>query len=106
MYRRLAGTGRTSAEVGEVVPAACAGRVETVLVALGRDVWGRFDPDSGRVELHKAKEPGDDELTNLAVVSALRHGRAVHTLPPDEMPNGVAMVAVFPLPRAKHGLRP
>ncbi len=106
VYRRLAGTGRTSAEATEIVPAACAGRVEAVLVALGRDVWGRFDSASGRAEAHAAKEPGDDELTNLAAVSALRHGRAVHVLPPEEMPGGAALAAVFPLPLAKHGKRP
>ena len=43
---------------------------------------------TGHVEVHAAREPGDEELTNLAAVSALRHVHRVHMLPPDDMPAG------------------
>jgi hypothetical protein len=106
LYRQLAGTGRTACDVAEVLPAAAAGRVEALLAALGRGVWGRYDPAAGRVDAHAGREPGDDELTNLAAVFALRHGRPVYALPADEMPDGAALAAIFPLPLAKRGKRP
>jgi hypothetical protein len=56
--------------------------------------------------VHAQKDPGDEELTNLAVVYALRHGRLVHALPPGDMPEGSTAAAVFPLPLAKRGKRP
>ena len=104
-YRQLDGTGRTSHELGEVVEAAYQGRVSAVYLALDRDVWGRFDAGAGRVEIHAAHEQGDEELTNLAAVFALRRGRPVHALPPDDMPTNAVLAAVFPLPLAKHGKR-
>lgn len=105
-YRRLAGTGRTSADAGEVVEAALRGRVDTEFLT-GQDVWGRYDPGTGRAEVHEAAAPGDEELTNLAATAALRRGRAVHVLDPGEMPDGAALAAIFPLPLAKHaGKRP
>ena len=87
--------------MAEVVATACRGRVQTLFVT-GRDAWGRYDVGTGRVEVHGEERPGDEELTNLAAVAALRRGRAVHVLDPDEMPGGAALAAVFPLPLAKH----
>jgi hypothetical protein len=101
-YHQLAGTGQTADAVGEVVTAASRGAVEAVFVPLGHDAWGRFDPDGGRVEVHARNEQGDEELTNLAAVLALRHGRAVYALSPEEMPGGAVLAAIFPLPLAKH----
>ena len=46
-YRQLAGTGRTTHDVAEVVAAAFRGEVETVCLAADRDVWGQFDPATG-----------------------------------------------------------
>ena len=43
-YKQLAGTGRTSQEIAEIVPAAAQGRVEKLVVALGVQVWGSFSP--------------------------------------------------------------
>jgi hypothetical protein len=102
VFQQLAGTGRTTNEVSEVVAAAARGAVDTVFVPLGCDVWGRLDPESGRADVHAVKELGDDELTNLAAVFALRQGRTVYALPPEEMPEGSALAAVRPLPLAKH----
>ncbi|HEY1375202.1 MAG TPA: hypothetical protein VGF55_00320 [Gemmataceae bacterium] len=104
-YRQLAGTGRTTHDTAEIVAAAFRGEIEFVCLAAGRDVWGRFDPATGGAVVYVDHEPDDDELTNLAAVFALRHGRPVHVLPPDDMPDGAAVVAVSPLPLAKHGKR-
>jgi hypothetical protein len=105
-YRRLAGTGRTSHDTAEVVSAGCRGAVEVLFVSPGCDVWGRYDPAADLAEVHDREHPGDEELTNLAAVGALRHGRAVHSLELCDMPEGSAVAAVFPLPLAKHGKRP
>jgi hypothetical protein len=102
-YRQLNGTGRTMHDVAEVVAAAYRGEVETVCLAAGRDVWGRFDPATGGAIVYVDHSSGDEELTNLAAVFALRHGRHVHVLPPEEMPDGATIVAISPLPMAKHG---
>ena len=44
-YGELAGTQLASADPKEIVPAARRGRVDTLFVALGEQLWGAFDPD-------------------------------------------------------------
>jgi hypothetical protein len=118
-YRQLAGTGRASGELEAVVAAACEGRVETLFVALGRQVWGTFDPTRGRVEQHTSPLPmspagetggavgfGDVDLLDLAAAHTLRHARAVLAVEPEQVPSGTEVAAIFCLPLAKHGKRP
>jgi hypothetical protein len=102
-YRQLAGTGRTTRELQEVVPAAFAGQVETLMLARGRQQWGTFDTASLRVEEHDWAEPGDEDLLNLAAVHTLRHGQTVFAVEPGEVPEGGLAAAVFCLPLPKRG---
>jgi hypothetical protein len=105
-YRQLAGTGRTAAEPAEVVAAAARGEVETLFVALDREVWGQFDAATGRVEEHSAEEPGDEDLLDVAAGGALAHGGTVHAVGSGQVPGGGPLAAVFRLPLAKRGKRP
>lgn len=105
-YEQLAGTGRTASGVAAVLPAACQGQIETLLVARGQLCWGRFDPATHLVEEHEQIESGDEDLLNLAIVHTLRHGRTVHVLDAEQMPAGTLVAAVFCLPLAKRGRRP
>lgn len=105
-YEQLAGTGRTASGVLDVVPAAYEGQIETLLVARGKPHWGRFDPSVPLVEEHEPREPGDEDLVNLAIVHTLRHGRPVHSLDAKQMPAGTLLAAVSCLPLAKRGKRP
>ncbi len=102
-YRRLAGTGRTAADLGEILPAAYEGQIETLLVGAGQQRWGRFNPAIAHVEVHEAAEPGDEDLVNLAALYSVRHGRTVYAIAPEQMPDGDALAAVFFVPLAKHG---
>lgn len=94
-YHQLAGTGQTSTDVAETVAAAGHGRVEVLFVAVGVQVWGRVDRDSDEVALHPAPEPGDQDLLDLAAIRTLVSGGAVYALPPEEVPDGALLAAVF-----------
>jgi len=98
LYRRLVGTGKTSCELREVVPAACEGRIETLFVPAQAPKWGRYDPASGVIE-HAQPELGDEDLHNLAAVHVLRHGGAVYAVTPDELPGGTGLAAIYWLPQ-------
>jgi hypothetical protein len=105
-YRQLAGTGHASGDLEAVVAAAHAGRVETLFVALGRQVWGLFDPSAGRVERHDQASPGDVDLLDFAAAQTLKHGRTVYAVEPRQVPSGADVAAIFCLPLPKHGKRP
>ncbi len=92
-YRQSSGTGLTSTEIPEIVPAAAHGRVGLLFVAAGRRHWGTFDPRSDAVELHP-KTAGED-LLEIAAVQTYLNGGAVFTLPPEKMPDATDLAAVF-----------
>lgn len=79
-FDQFRGTGRTAERIREVVLAAADGDLATLMVSPDRNVWGTFDPGRREVEVHPTREPGDEELTNLAAVLALRHGGVVHAV--------------------------
>lgn len=94
-YGALAGTGRTSNELGTVVRAAADGRVETLFVAAGTQRWGRFDPASREADVGGERRPGDEDLLDVAAVQTLRTGGAVYVVEPDRVPGGELVAAVL-----------
>ena len=96
-YRQLSGADSplVSHELSEIVRAAQWGRVETLFVAVGLQQWGKFDPDTDRVELHAAPEPGDEDLLDFAAVQALYRGGTVYAVEPENVPFKSPAAAVF-----------
>jgi hypothetical protein len=96
-YRQLLGAHPplASSYVRAIVPAAYAGRVETLFVANGQRQWGSFDPDSGVLTLHDAAEPHDSELFDLAVIQAILHGGTIYAVAPEQMPEPAPLAAIF-----------
>lgn len=94
-YDQLAGTGRTTADVAEVVRAAHGGWLEALFVAADREVWGTFDAASGQVAVHATQEPDDEDLLDFAAVQTLRHGGGVHVVPAADVPGGGVAAGIF-----------
>jgi hypothetical protein len=94
-YRQLAGTGKTSHDPGEIVPAAYHGRVEFLFVAVGRQQWGDFDPGANRVDLHAAPQPGSFDLLDLAATQTLLRGGTVYAVEAAEVPDEALLAAGF-----------
>jgi Bacterial archaeo-eukaryotic release factor family 7 len=94
-YRQLAGTGRTSNDVFESVSAAVQGRVESLFVTVGVQVWGRPGSDGEGIVRHEAPEPGDVDLLDLIAVRALQNGAKVYAVAAADMPDGEPVAAVF-----------
>ena len=78
---RLTGTKSSSADLKAILPAAVEGRVRVLFVSDRKSEWGRFDPSSGRVEIHAESESGDSDLTDLVTAETLFRGGTVHALP-------------------------
>jgi hypothetical protein len=105
-YQQLAGTEHASCDLEAVVAAAYKGRVQTLFIALDRQVWGIFDQTAEQVERHEPPLFGDVELLDLAAAHTLAHGRTVYAVEPKHVPSGTDLAAIFCLPLPKHGKRP
>lgn len=97
-YRQLAGTGKTSKALAEIVLAALDGRVETLFVAVGVQRWGTVDAKIRAVHVHDETAPVDEDLLNVAAIQTLLHGGTVYAVDPGSVPDaehGAAAAAVF-----------
>lgn len=94
-YGTAAAHDRGSHDVGEIVLASFAGRVDTLLTDLVSDIWGKVDPTRLAVDIHTQREPDDDELTNLAAVQTLRHDGRVFIIPQQQMPEQSPLAAIY-----------
>ena len=94
-YRQLAGTGQTTTDIVEAIRAAHHGRVEVLFVAVGLQLWGRFDYEQNKVDVHDIPEPGGGDLLDLTAIQTLIKGGKVYALPPPEVPDQAPLAAVL-----------
>lgn len=94
-YRELTPRSRAVHEPEAVIAAAAEGRVDTVLLATDQRRWGTFDPESFEVEIHAVREPGDEDLVDLALWMTLNQGGRAVALPADTMPHGAPLAAIL-----------
>lgn len=87
--------GLATSDVGEAARAAHAGRVASVTVPVGTQIWGRVDKDTHEVEIHDGWEPGDRDLLDATASAAWLTGARVHAVAPDEVPGPGPLAAVL-----------
>lgn len=93
LFNKLHGTGRTSGNMHEVLPAAIGGRVDTLFLKKGADIRGAYDPEKNEVQLG---ENGEDlqniSLSNKAAIAVFLQGGNVYLLEEEEMPDAHSSV--------------
>lgn len=82
-------------DAAEIVKAAHLGRIETLMLAEGAELWGRFDEATGTVSVGDQATADEQDLLDDVAARVLRHGGAVTILAPDEMPEAAPAAAVL-----------
>jgi hypothetical protein len=94
-YAAAAAKGLGSESLALVAHAAVAGRVATLLIEAERQVAGRIDPSTGRIDPCELGNPrADDVLDDLGSLVE-KMGGEVHVLPADRMPCLTGVAASF-----------
>ena len=98
-FEELAGAGRTDIRaldrVADVVPAASAGRIDSLFIALDAQAWGRVDDESLAAEMHSNRRPGDEDLLNRAALETYLKGGAVFAVPSERVPGRTPAAAIL-----------
>ena len=95
-YHDRAARRRADAQLENVSRAAAHGRVRDLFVAEDRHLWGHLDRETGEVSVHEAQLGAEDaDLLDDLGEMVLRCGGDVWVLPPDLMPGGAAVAAIF-----------
>jgi len=94
-YYNASASGRGTADLDTLLPAAHEGRVATMLVADGAKVYGRYNAEQRKLDLHDRPMTDDEELLNSAMVEAYRQGADLYMLPQEQMPDHRQAVAML-----------
>ena len=87
--------GLASADLEPVVRAAVGGRVETLIVPLGKQRWGRYEPETDSVRLDAEPTPWNDDLLNFAATQTLLNSGNVYAVPQDQFPKHAEVAAIY-----------
>ena len=84
-YKELGSKLRVVDSVDTVLPLAAAGRVQNLFVSRDHETWGRFDPESQRVERFEAKGYNREDLLDTCARLVLEYGGEIDLLPEREL---------------------
>jgi hypothetical protein len=96
-YQQLAATEKAKDDIEEIVSASFNGRVDKLILSVDAQVWGSFNPDTGKVVVDAAGQSNPDNfaLVDYAAMKTLQNGGTVFALSQDEMPSDSPIAAVF-----------
>ncbi len=95
LYRQSSGTGLTSNDIGQIVPAAYHGRVGVLFFVIGYREWGTIDPEGNILQKGKEQKSKGEDLLDFAAVHTFLNGGTVFPLSPERMPDSTPLAAVF-----------
>lgn len=94
-YAAAAAKGLGSEDLSQVARAAVAGRVATLLIEAERQVTGRIDGSTGRIDPAELGNPRVDDVLDDLGALVEKMGGQVHVLPADRMPCRTGVAASF-----------
>ncbi len=94
-YAAAAGKGLGSEDLSQVAHAAVAGRVATLLIEAEREVAGRIDASTGRIDPAALGNPRVDDVLDDLGTLVEKMGGEVHVLPAERMPCRTGVAASF-----------
>ena len=87
LFKQYDGTGRTSSEIEQILPAALEGKIDTLFMNNKDEVWGVYDLEKRHVRVDEELLPSSVSLLNKAAIKTFLNGGQVYLLEKDEMPN-------------------
>jgi hypothetical protein len=100
LYDRMIIASKTTTDLKTAAVAANDGLVSQLFVALDKQQWGRFDPESRKVVFRTKPEPCDQDLLDFVTVETLMKRGTVFTVKAGEVPDGGSVAAVLRHPWA------
>ncbi len=95
-FEQMHGTGKASAQLSRIIPAAFDGKVDSLFIEEGLDIMGTFDASDRTITLADARDEKAESLLNLAMQQTLKNGGFVFILSAEDLPaESQGMVALF-----------
>lgn len=91
-FQELHGTGKASADISEIVPAASDGKIDALFLRNRTDIRGSYDAKNRAVHIAPESDQSQGSLMNLAAVQTFLQGGKVFLVEEDDMPAPFAKV--------------
>jgi hypothetical protein len=82
-------------DLAQVAEAAVAGRVATLLIEADRQIAGRLDSSTGRIELDDLSHPQVDDLLDDLGELVWKMGGRILVIPAEQMPTQTGLAATY-----------
>lgn len=77
-FSEMAGTGLTSEQLEDILPAAQDGKVDVLFIRSQATAWGVYTPETHELRIHEKPGVGDVELINQAALATLHNSGVVY----------------------------
>lgn len=94
-YFELKNKGQTSQSIDEVLFAAHHGKIETLFIAIGEQVWGDYDLEKQTLEIHTSNLSGDYDLLDVIAIQTIQNGGNVFMVDAENIPDHNHLAAIF-----------
>jgi hypothetical protein len=64
-------------------------------VASDEQRWGRYDSDTGQLDLHSQSQPGDSELLNLGTIYTMLNSGDIYVSNREDVPDSEPIAAIL-----------
>lgn len=86
-FMELQGTGKSSKDIHQIIPAAFNGQVDALFIENKADVFGKFNPKDQTVKVSDQRTRENRSLLNFAATQVMLNGGKVYLLDKENMPN-------------------
>jgi hypothetical protein len=86
---------RSGGDLAEIARAAAASRIATLLIEADRVIPGRFESETGAIEMVPLDDPGVDDLLDDVGERVLKAGGEVVIVPAERMPTDTGIAAIY-----------
>lgn len=87
LYAENIGTGKASADVNSIIRAAIEGRIDTLFVQSGIELFGNHDTSTQKTDLQEEATSGNISLLNLIAVKVFKKGGDVYLMEENDIPD-------------------
>jgi hypothetical protein len=94
-YGDLAAHGRASSDLADIIDAAYAGRIDTLIIEEGAEEWGTYDPAQRSLKVVGEPGPADVHLYDLAARQTILTSGTLQLMERGKLPGGGRIAALF-----------
>ena len=87
LYSQYIGTGKASADVNMIIKAAIEGRIDTLFVQNGAEIFGDYDSSTQEANVQDELTDDNISLLNLIAIKVLETDGSIYILEEEDMPD-------------------